>query len=138
MNAPQAKRQILILLAGIVWSLVGVALVLTASGWFYAIRPIPVIAIGSGIVAGAAIHRFGFSRLAAINLSRIRRQSPGKEKVCLFAFQNWKSYIMIAIMMIVGYALRHAPVPRIYLIPIYMGIGLALIFSSLLYYQAIR
>jgi hypothetical protein len=138
MKAPEAKREVLILLAGIVWSAVGVALVMVAIGWLYNIHRSQLISIGAGIVAGVAIHRFGFSRLAAINLSRIRAQSPGKDKVCLFAFQNWRSYLMIAIMMIMGYALRHSPVPKIYLVPIYMAIGLALVFSSFSYYQAIR
>ena len=128
----------MILLAGIAWSAVGIALIMVAIGWLHDIHRSRLIAIGIGIVAGVAVHRFGFSRLAAINLGRIRGQSPGKDRVCVFAFQNWKSYLMIAVMMTMGYALRHSPVPKIYLVPIYLAIGLALIFSSFSYYQAIR
>jgi hypothetical protein len=138
MKAPEAKRWILVLLAGIVWSGVGAALVIMALVWLYAIPQNPLIPVGIGIVAGAAIHGFGFSRLAMVNLERIRSQSPGKEKVCIFAFQNWRSYIMIAVMMAMGYGLRHSPVPKVYLISIYMAIGLALILSSFRYYRAIR
>ncbi|OGC96156.1 MAG: hypothetical protein A2W25_07060 [candidate division Zixibacteria bacterium RBG_16_53_22] len=138
MRAPEVRREALILLAGTVWSAVGVALVIVAMGWILTIRQSRVIPVGVGIAAGVAIHRFGFSRLAAVNLGRIRAQSPGKEKVCLFAFQNWRSYLMIVVMMTMGYALRHSPVPKIYLSPIYLAIGLALLFSSFRYYQAIH
>jgi hypothetical protein len=87
------------------------------------------------VAAGITIYLFGFSKLAAVNLSRIYEQAPGKEKVCVFAFQNTRSYIIIVIMMGMGYGLRHSSIPKTYLAPLYLAIGLALLLSSLKYYR---
>jgi len=41
-------------------------------------------------------------------------------------------------MMSLGYGLRHSGIPKTYLAPIYIAIGLALTLSSLLYYNRLR
>jgi hypothetical protein len=88
--------------------------------------------------AGYAIYRFGFSHIAHRNLVRIYAQAPQKDKVCVFAFQNIRSYFLVVIMMALGYGLRHSGIPKTYLAPIYIAIGLALALSSLLYYNRLR
>lgn len=92
----------------------------------------PVLA---GLVGSLLIYRFGFSRLANKNLSRIYAQSPHKDKVCIFAFQNTRSYFLVIVMMAMGYGLRHSGISKVYLSPVYLAIGLALLLSSLLYYK---
>jgi hypothetical protein len=52
---------------------------------------------------------------------------------CLFAFIPWKSYLMIAVMVIMGGLLRHSMIPKKELAILYIGIGLALILSSVRY-----
>lgn len=89
----------------------------------------------AGVIGGVLVYRHGFSRLARTNLRRIFEQAPGKDKVCLFAFQSARSYVVIIVMMALGYTLRHLPVPRIQLTPIYLTIGLGLFLSSLIYYR---
>lgn len=88
-----------------------------------------------GVVGGIVIYRYGFATLVDRNLSRIYEQAPGKDKVCVFAFQNTRSYIVIMVMMAMGYGLRHLPVPRIYLAPVYLAIGLALFLASVGYHR---
>jgi len=138
MKTPAVKRTSLILVSGIAWSAVGIFLIILASEWMLEIHRYIAILIAVGIAAGLVIYRFGFSRIAAVNLARIKALAPEKEKLCLFAFQNKRSYAIIAVMMPMGYALRHSPVPKIFLIPIYAAIGLGLFLSSLLYYQHFR
>jgi hypothetical protein len=138
MKAPAAKRSVLVLLAGIVWSAVGLVLLLVSFSWLKTSALEILVDVGLGLVGGYIVHRFGFSRLARKNLDRIYQQAPGKDKVCIFAFQNIRSYIMVIFMIALGYTLRHSPLPKVYLFPIYMTIGLALLLSSLLYYSRLR
>jgi hypothetical protein len=139
MKPPVAKRKVLVLLAGIVWSLVGLGLLIAAGYWT---RPIlsqyHYLWLAAGIFGGLIIHRFGFSRLVAINIDRIFSQAPGKDKVCLFSFQNTRSYFLVIIMIALGYTLRHLPISKLYIAPIYSAIGFALILSSLVYYRRLR
>jgi hypothetical protein len=54
--------------------------------------------------------------------------------VCFFAFQAWKSYLVIAFMVMFGFILRHSMIPKYYLSVPYTAIGGALILSSFHYY----
>ena len=138
MKAPAAHRETLVLVAGIVWSLVGLTLVTVAVAWLVSSPHYVLVIVLGGAVAGYAIYRFGFSHLASNNLVRIYAQAPEKDKVCVFAFQNIRSYFLVVVMMSLGYGLRHSGIPKTYLAPIYIAIGLALTFSSLLYYNRLR
>jgi hypothetical protein len=131
MNAPSAPRKILVLLAGLVWTAVGLMLVLMAAGWFANSDGNRLLWLLAGIVGGFIVYRFGFGKLADENLVRIYAQAPTKDKVCVFAFQNTRSYFIVPIMILMGYTMRHLPIQKIYLIPIYITIGLGLILASL-------
>jgi hypothetical protein len=135
MNTPAARREVLVFVAGAVWSLVGLALA-TVAGYWLIFERLPVwLPLTSGLICGYLIYRFGFSRLAHRNLERIYAQSPQKDKVCVFAFQNTRSYILVTVMMAMGYGLRHSGLSKVYLSPVYLAIGSALLFSSVLYYK---
>ncbi|MCP4567550.1 MAG: hypothetical protein GY841_08225 [FCB group bacterium] len=135
MKTPSAKRETLVLLAGLLWSIVGSSLVIAAMRWLREIDRGFIPAIFIGFIGGLIVYRFGFSKLAGINLVRIYSQSPLKDKVCVFAFQNRRSYFLVAIMMLTGHFLRQLPIDRLYLVPVYMTIGLGLFLSSLHYYR---
>lgn len=138
MNTPAARRETLVLVAGLVWTLVGLILMALGSRWLIGNYSSVIMSVCSGAAGGYLIHRFGFSHLARKNLLRIYSQSPQKDKICVFAFQNTRSYILIVIMMTMGYGLRHSGLPKTYLAPIYIAIGFALVLSSLLYYKRLR
>ena len=137
MQTPAADRKVLVLLAGIVWSVVGGALITASIYWLRASVFGKVVVVTIGVLGGMIIYRYGFSNLARKNLSRIYEQAPGKDKVCLFAFQNKRSYIIVGVMILMGYTLRRSPIPKIYLSPLYMAIGLGLFLASLIYYRRI-
>ena len=86
-----------------------------------------------GIVLGISIAVFGFRKVAATNIKRILEMP---EYSCVFAFQKWQSYILIVVMMSMGIFLRTTNIfPRLYLAPVYIGIGSALLISSIKYYR---
>ena len=138
MNAPAAPRRVLILLAGLVWSAVGIALIVMATVWLLRADRYVIPALMLGLIGGGIVYRFGFLRLVRRNVKRIRETAPGKDRVCVFAFQNTRSYVIIAVMVMLGYTLRHLPLDKVYLAPIYLTIGLGLLLSSGHYYGELR
>jgi len=129
---PAVSRFWLVSLAGLLWSAVGLMLCRFAYLWLTAVPWGGALFLGiSGIVLALIVHRFGFSRIAAKNIDRIRQFS---EKGCIFAFQAWKSYLIIVIMVALGLLLRHSPLPKQYLAVVYLAVGGALFLASFHYY----
>lgn len=138
MRAPSARRSTLILIAGLVWSAVGLGLIVAAARWLLMSGEYAVAALILGLVAGWFIYSLGFDGLVRKNLERIRQLAPEKDRICVFAFQHWRSYPIVVIMIMLGYTLRHLPVARIYIAPIYLAIGLGLALASLHYYRNLQ
>ncbi len=131
---PAVDKKILILLSGLMWCTVGIVLCAFAWGWVSQLgNQWGIWLVLLGLLLSLLIHFLGFSRLVGKNIARIL---PKKEKVCVFAFQAWKSYLIIAIMIGLGITLRRSSIPRQYLIVLYTGIGCALIWSSFGYFRA--
>ncbi|MBU8913396.1 MAG: hypothetical protein KOO61_05180 [Spirochaetales bacterium] len=126
------NKRWLFVLAGLMWSGVGGYLIYLAYGW---LRPLPsgraILLASAGVLLALVIYRFGFSRLAEKNIKRI---SQFKDRASIFAFQSWKSYIIIPVMIGLGIFLRKSPLPKQYLAIMYIGIGGGLFLSSLHYY----
>jgi hypothetical protein len=134
---PAVSRRTLTLAAGIVWALVGLFLSTRAVIWFVQTRHLVAILVISALVVGLLKGRFVFARLVRRNIQRIRELSPQKEKICVFAFQAWASYLIIIAMITLGILLRLSPIPREYLAAIYLAIGSALFFASFGYFAAV-
>jgi hypothetical protein len=115
------------------WLAVGVGLIAAACFWLYHAKwPLSIVFAASSIVLGLLVYSFGFSRIVRKNLDRI----GGKpEAACLFGFQGWRSYLLILVMMLMGYGIRHLPVPKDIAAVIYFTMGLALCLGSLLYFR---
>ena len=130
-NKPVITNNVLLLFAGIVWEGVGILLLYLAYSW---LSVTPVINIymytGAGAVLALLVHHFGFLKIVDKNLQRIIQMD---EKKNLFSFMPWKSYLLVVIMITMGAVLRHSVVPKHYLAIVYIGIGLALILSSVRY-----
>ena len=130
---PKVSKNILILISGILWTGVGILLMKIASKWFVLFNnnELAMIIIG-GIVLGTIISYFGFSNLAQKNIDRINLYTG---KVCIWAFQKWQSYFLIAFMISLGIFMRTTSiVPKFLLTPMYIGIGFALFTASFKYY----
>ncbi|MDO9566269.1 MAG: hypothetical protein Q7J15_05985 [Candidatus Desulfaltia sp.] len=130
---PAVSKYLLIAIAGFMWSTVGVMLCSTAYFWLKEVALLTALPLGLfGIVLSLAVYRFGFSGIAKKNIDRICLLP---EKGCVFAFQAWKSYLIIAVMITLGIILRHSSIPKHYLAIVYTTIGGALLMSSLHYYR---
>ncbi|MBS0010004.1 MAG: hypothetical protein KFF49_01245 [Bacteroidales bacterium] len=128
---PAVKSKYLILISGLMWTGIGIMLISLALSWLieyeYDKNWIYIIC---GIIMALIIHHFGFLKIVDKNLGRIKSLDP---KTCVFAFMSWKSYMLVIIMIAMGILLRRSPIPRNLLSIIYIGIGLALVLSSIRY-----
>lgn len=134
---PKAPKYILILISGLLWSGIGLYLIKLAIGWFSLLSIYErYFAIGGGLLLGSAIAYFGFSGLALKNIKRVYQYD--KERVCIWAFQKWSTYLLILFMMSLGLFMRSTSfIPKYLLSPMYIGIGTALFLASMNYYQAL-
>jgi hypothetical protein len=133
---PAVPNKWLYFIAGVMWSAVGILMCVYAFSW---IAPLGVVWEISDLLAGCVLallaYKFAFSGLA---LKNIRRISAFTKKTCVFAFQAWKSYLIIVFMVALGVTLRHSAFPKKYLAVLYFSIGGALFFSSIHYYTTLR
>ena len=132
---PAVDKRALLFLAGFMWAGVGTILLFLSYRWLKASHVNgSFVFAGIGVVVALMIHHFGFLKIVDKNLGRIL---PIEGKRCMFSFMTWKSYIIVAVMVAMGVFLRHSPIPKPYLSILYIGIGLALILSSVRYIRVL-
>ncbi len=129
---PAVTKSLLIALAGLMWTGVGVMLCRLAYIWLAVINrgmaaSLGLLGIGMAVVA----YYLGFSKIAQKNIKRLCLLT---ERTCVFAFQTWKGYLIIGIMITLGTILRNSAIPKQYLAVIYTTIGGAIFLSSFHYY----
>ena len=128
---PAVNTKLLMLIAGLVWMGTGILLISMAVTWLFRTIQLNIyFYAGIGILLAMPIHHFGFLKIVDKNIERILEM---KDKRCLFSFVPWKSYLIIIVMIAMGITLRHSAIPKEYLSILYIGIGLALILSSIRY-----
>jgi len=128
---PFVRREYLLLISGGIWIAIGILLDRYAYLWLsegHFARTWAYVAGGAALAL--VIHHFGFLRVVDRNLGRIGKLG---EQTCAFAFMSWKSYLLVAVMVGMGIALRRSGLPRSILSVLYIGIGSALILSSVRY-----
>lgn len=132
---PAVKKPILLLLSGVMWFAVGIMLNSFALHWLVTYGGgCSYLFAGIGFIAALVIHHFGFLKVVDKNLGRI---SFLKDKPCVFSFMSWRSYLIVTVMVTMGIALRHSSIPKQYLSMLYIGIGLALLLSSIRYFRVL-
>jgi len=120
------------------WMGVGIMLIGFASRW---LKPLSLstalLIILCGIGLASLIYFFGFSKMAKKNVRRILAMEG--ERICLFAFQAWKTYPLVIFMIALGIYLRvYSPIPKHLLAIMYIGIGGGLSSSSIHYFKQAR
>lgn len=133
---PAVPKHWLVAIAGGVWLAAGIALCRLAWGWLQAM-PLPTMAglLLGGVLLAVGFHRFLLVRIVRRNMARIASYA---DKGCLFAFQAWRSYLLILVMIVLGAFLRHTALPREILAVLYAAMGGALVLSSLAYFAGLR
>lgn len=124
-------------MAGVIWSGVGILLTRIAYGWLLPVeRWVALLLALMGVLLALGIYRFLFTWFAYKNIKRVDNLS--KDKICIFAFQQWTSYLLVAFMVTLGICLRkYSPIPKPFLAVIYIGIGGGLLLASFWYYAHI-
>jgi len=128
---PAVNRRALALLSGAAWWAVGMGLVIAAAGWLSEATSGAAALLASAGLLGALAAGRGFGRVAVKNLRRLQGLP---DRRCVFAFQSWRGYGTILVMVFMGWALRHSPIPKPWLAPVYITIGGGLIRGGLSYF----
>ena len=111
---------------------VGLLLLHLAFSWLYRATGISIHPyIIAGVMLALLVHHFGFLKIVDKNLNRIIQMDFKKR--CFFSFIPTRSYLLIIVMVFAGIVLRHSEIPKQDLAILYIGIGLALILSSVRY-----
>lgn len=133
---PAVNKCWLFFVSGMMWSAVGIMLCTLGVHWLTrtGIMRAGVLEL-TGVLLAVLIARRGFGPIARKNIRRLRRLPA---RGCFFAFQAWKSYVIIAVMIALGITLRHSSIPKIYLATVYTGIGGALFLCSFHYYRYLK
>jgi len=130
---PEVPKCWLFAVCGAMWSGVGLMMCLTGIGWLAGENIVRAATFElAGLVCALAAFHWIFGGIARKNIRRLR-QLPGKG--CFFAFQAWKSYLIIAVMIALGMALRRSPIPNTVLSIVYTSIGGALLLASYFYHR---
>ena len=134
---PAVGKPWLWLLSGSLWAAVGLYLCSLTIAW---LRPVAALRmllfVLGGLLLAFVIFWYGFSGFACRNIDRI--QAIPHHKVCIFAFQKWTSYPLVAFMIGLGIFLRkYSPIPKPWLATMYIGIGGSLFMASFHYFWAI-
>ncbi len=133
---PAVPKHWLLAIAGGVWLAAGIVLCRLAWQWLQAMPlPTAVAVLLGGALLAVGFHRYLLVRIVRRNMTRIARYA---DKGCLFAFQAWRSYLLILVMIVMGAFLRHTPLPREILAVLYAAMGGALALSSLSYFVGLR
>lgn len=132
---PVASRRTRTLVAGLVWSGVGVMLLAWAVSWLADATPAVAFAAGAcGTALAIASWRVLFRGLAVRNLERLAAAAP---RACVFGFQAPTSYAVTLAMIALGITLRHSTLPRPDLAVVYLAIGGALFLASITYHASV-
>jgi len=129
---PAINKKWLYWLSGLIWFGVGVGLCLRAVFWIKAYQS-PVL-WGLFLLSLAGALFIGHYLLAKIARRNLKRLDQKPSKICVFAFQPLRSYLIILLMVAMGVGLRRSDLPRVWLAVVYSLMGGALIVASRLYF----
>jgi len=135
---PAAPAGVHLLLASLLWTAVGAALLSFGVKWVFEGDRTLVkwLLLPMGALGLAKAH-FILTRSAARMSSRIRERGDGK---CIGGFLSWKTWLLVLFMMAGGRLLRSefVPIPKPWVGLIYAGVGLSLITASIHLWRALK
>jgi len=126
---PRISKHYLLFLAALVWTFAGGMLEYRGYSYIMAYPHYLFIRIVACILGGTLFFNLLFSKLSGRHVARILNISI--ERPCIFSFFNWKSYLMMGVMISSGVMLRKTgAVSPEYLSLIYITMGIPLLMSS--------
>ncbi len=128
---PSVPKFWLIALAGLVWMAAGALLCRLSFLWIVSFDGTRGVVLGFvGLVLALAAYLALFSGIVRKNITRI---SSYTDKGCVFAFQAWRSYLIIVVMVLLGNVMKQSTVSREVLAVVYATMGGALVMSGIRY-----
>ncbi len=127
---PIVDRSWLFIVAGLMWTAVGLMLLWRAFGWLLAAsHTMPLFLLGMGIALLS--YHFMFTNTVRKNIARLHTLP---ERTGLLAFNSARGYGIIVIMIALGIGLRHSSLDRSLLAVLYTAMGGALFLASFHFY----
>ena len=132
---PRISKHYLLFIAALVWTFAGGMLEYRGYSYIMIYPHFLVLRIIACIIGGLLFFRLLFSKISGRHVDRIVHLSI--ERPCVFSFFNWKSYLMMGIMISSGIMLRKTGVvsPE-YLSIVYITMGIPLLMSSFRFYHS--
>jgi len=133
---PAAAVRAHLLLAGLMWTVVGVALVGFGGRWLWQLAtPAAPWMAALALVIGGFKARFVLDHAARTIVDRIRERGDGR---CLGGFLSLRSWALVVVMAGGGRLLRGSHLARGLLGFLYLAVGTALLLSSRMAWRAWR
>ena len=135
-HKPAAGASTHLMVAGLMWTLVGTGLVVRGATWLFQASSgaAPWLA-GVALAVGILKSRLVLDRQARRVTGRIRERGDGR---CLGGFMSWGTWALVLVMIAAGRLLRGAGLSGIVIGPVYLAVGVALLISSRLSWQGWR
>jgi len=132
---PRISKHYLLFIAALVWTFAGGMLEYRGYSYLIAYPHFLVVRILLCLIGGLLFFRLLFSKISGKHVARIINLSI--ERPCIFSFFNWRSYLMMGIMISSGIMLRKTGVvsPE-YLSLLYITMGIPLLMSSFRFYHS--
>ncbi len=126
---PAVRKRTLLMIAGCVWSLAGAILIARALAALIPYHHFLSLEILVGLAIGIVFYILLFAKISGKHISRItliRIDNP-----CFFSFFNFRSYLLMVIMITAGITVRKLNLinPE-YLYTFYLGMGIPLLISA--------
>ena len=126
---PGIPKKYLLLVAAFVWTFAGSMLFFRGFSVLKFDSSSILMLESASIIAGICFYRFLFSSISLKHINRIRNLEA--HRPCLFSFFNWRSYLMMSMMISLGVGLRLSGlVPMFYLALFYITMGTPLLISA--------
>ena len=130
---PGIPKRTLLFLAGLVWTFTGGILFYRGVTMLAENSDYLWIKLISCLIAGSVFYYFLFDKISFKHTNRIK--SLALERPCAFSFFDWKSYLMMGLMISMGVVLRASGVvPSKYLSLVYITMGIPLTISAIRFY----
>ncbi|AEH45846.1 hypothetical protein Thein_1993 [Thermodesulfatator indicus DSM 15286] len=132
---PRVPKVWLYFVSGVVWLAVGSILIVRSFFFVHQAHNILYWVLWvATFIASCFLGRRFMGKIALKNIKRL--DNKDHSHLCFFAFQPWRSYLLVAMMMSMGIFLRKHPLPSPEMIVLYAFMGGALINASWLYFEA--
>lgn len=131
---PIASPRTQLMASALMWSMSGTGLAVTGAVWTMRSHDrLAVPLLAAAAIAGVLKAQFVLRRTAVRIVHRIVERGEGH---CIGGFLSWKSWLLVAAMILLGRLLRLSPLPILWRGAIYFTIGTALVAASRVAWKA--